>query len=112
MNCLSGLSAVGTVDVAEMMEMMMMTTYIFANARLSPLQTEANAANVTAEISVESLLWDGVKVEKQDAFQAGANLEDSLFRMNVKQRAVLQAGSAVDVSLKYPQIGATEQTAG
>lgn len=41
-----------------------------ANAKTLP-QTGANGASVTSGISVESLLWDGVEVEKRDALQAG-----------------------------------------
>lgn len=45
----------------------MVMTYICVNARLTAPQTEASGANATAEISVKSLLWDLVKVEKQVA---------------------------------------------
>lgn len=57
--------------------------YICANASLTAPRTGANGANVTAEISLENLLWDVVKVEKQDALQAGTILEETVL-WNVK----------------------------
>lgn len=56
------LCAVWTGDVVEAMRV-----HACANARLTAPQTGANGANVTAEISVDCLLWDVVKVEKRDA---------------------------------------------
>lgn len=60
--------------------------YSCANARLTSRQSGANVANVTAWFSVESLLWDLVKVKKSDVSQAGTILEETGFGnvMNVK----------------------------
>lgn len=59
------LRAEWAVDVVERMVMVVVMIYICANARLTAPQTAANGADVTAEFSVKSLLWDVVKVEKQ-----------------------------------------------
>lgn len=67
------LSAMWTEDVVEMMMI-----YICANAALTPPQTGVDGANVIAGISVESLLWDVVKVEKLNVLQAGTHLEETV----------------------------------
>lgn len=70
-----------TEDVAEMMMI-----YICANAALTPPQTGVNGANITARISVKSLLWDVVKVENLNVLQAGKHLEETVLWivMNLK----------------------------
>lgn len=114
----SELSLVWTVDVVEMMMIMI---YICANSRLTAPKTAANGADVTAGISVKSLLWDVVKVEKRVALQARTILEETVLWevVNVKQRAVLQAETILDETVQHidPDTGATaaattEQTAG
>lgn len=88
----------------------MMLTHVRANARLTA--PGANGANVTAEISEQSLL---VKVEKQkrDAGQVRTNLwETELWdEMKVKQQAVLKAGTILNGTLGHrtPNTAGTEQ---
>lgn len=79
---------VGVAWIADEAEMKV--THLCTNGSPTAPQTEANGASVTARI----WLRDAVTVEKQDVGQARTALEATALWdvVNVKERAVLQAG--------------------